>query len=146
MEEDPELEKRFQRDDRVSSKTRRFLILQLCVIGSVGVLHRIGFALYLYWVFWWYDILVHLLASAWVGLFAYWIGILCGWKRSWAPIVLFVLAIGIAWEFFESSLGMPHAANFFLDTSLDLLCDVVGGALGFFLGKRVESTFESPSA
>lgn len=146
MEGDAEAEKRFQKDERVSQKARRLLILQLCILGSVGILHRVGFALYLYWLFWWYDILVHVLASTWVALAAYWIALLCSWKREWAPILFVVLVIGVAWEFFESSLGMPRASNFLFDTSLDLLCDVIGGALGFFLGKQVETAFENNSA
>ncbi len=145
MEIDPEAEKRFERDDRVSKKAQRLLFLQLAVLASVGILHRVGFALYLYWVFWWYDILVHVLAGTWVALFTYWVAILCGWKREWAPVLLVVLVAGITWEFFESSIGTPYPANFYMDTAIDLTCDIVGGIIGFIASRRVESVLEMKS-
>lgn len=121
-------------------EARRLLFLQLFLIGIVAALHLIGTALYLYWVLWWYDLLVHFLASIWVALAVSWASVL-GKKH---PSVLFVMGcvfiVGIAWEIFEFSIGATYATQLVFDTALDLCVNIFGGFTGLFIARRVQST------
>jgi hypothetical protein len=52
---------------------------------------------------------------------------------------VFTLAIGIGWELFEYSEGIafPRYFSYPADTIKDLVMDLVGGALGWFLATKL---------
>ena len=45
------------------------------------------------------------------------------------------LLLGIAWEAFELVAGLVPEANYALDTSIDLLMDVIGGAVAGWVSR-----------
>jgi hypothetical protein len=117
----------------------RLLFLQLYVLLVVAALHIVGTWLSLYWTFWWYDILVHFLASLWLGLLASWTSFV--WDvppRAWFVLGC-VLVVGFGWEVFEYIIGATDWGRFFLDTTLDTALDVsinvVGGLVALFLAR-----------
>ncbi len=118
--------------------TRRLLFLQLFLIAIVAVLHLVGTALSLYWVFWWYDMVVHFLASIWVALAALSIASHLGFQRVGLWVFACVIAVSIGWEFFEYGIGATDAAErrvFVIDTALDFVVNMIGGLLGLYLGR-----------
>jgi hypothetical protein len=118
--------------------TRRSLFLQLLLIAIVAMLHLVGTALSLYWVFWWYDMVVHFLASIWVALAALSIASLVGFRRVGVWVYVCVIAVSIGWEFFEYSIGATDLAErsvFLMDTTLDFVVNIIGGSLGLSLGR-----------
>lgn len=122
-----------------SMNVRRLLFLQLFLISIVAALHLVGTALYLYWVFWWYDMVVHFLASIWVALAALSIALHLGLRRVGLSVFACVVLVSIGWEFFEYHIGAADLTDrrvFVIDTALDFVVNMVGGFLGFYLGKR----------
>ncbi len=89
-----------------------------------------------YYSIWWFDILMHFLGGAWLGLVFVWF-----WsKRELSlyfdslllfKVVLWILFIGIAWEVFEFYFINYVAQNSFdlADTLSDILLDLSGGIL-----------------
>lgn len=118
--------------------TRRLLFFQLFLISVVAALHLIGTALSLYWVFWWYDMVVHFLASIWVALAALSIASHLGIRRVGLWVFACIVTVSIGWEFFEYRIGATDAAErsvFFIDTTLDLIVNLLGGFLGLYFGR-----------
>ena len=112
-------------------------------------LHFLANAFYLYWTYWWYDWMTHFLAGLAGGLAAYWAILHSGlWRRKSDAILLPVLAVllclmtvGIAWEFFEYTNGITDAyeENYALDVTIDLIMDALGAILAVVIG--VKQTF-----
>ena len=125
-----------QSDTSVST-ARTLLFLQFYLIAGVGVLHIVGSAFYLYWLFWWYDVVVHALGSMWAALAVNWVYALFGKTPRWAHVLFVVILIGAAWEVFEYVVGISRRPDFAYDTSTDLLVDVLGALAGFFIARRV---------
>ncbi len=118
--------------------TRRLLFIQLLLVAVVAALHLVGTALSLYWMFWWYDMAVHFLASIWVALAAALIAKQLGFRRVGLCVFVSVIAVSLGWEFFEYSIGATDATGrrvFVIDTTLDVVVNLVGGFLGFRLGR-----------
>jgi hypothetical protein len=113
-----------------------FSILVLASIALIGVLDAYANAFFLYWNFWWFDILMHFLGGFSVGLTSVWLlGI---FKRNVLEIVttkqIFYIAvstsiiIGVGWEFFEYFSGTYLGEKkIVFDTVLDLIMDTIGG-------------------
>lgn len=106
-------------------------------IAIVAALHLSALQFYLYWRFWWFDILTHFLGGLWVGISFLWIFFQSGHvniaknKRNNNLIVVFLasLAVGIMWEAFEYYFGIvvSGASNYIVDTMTDIFFDLVGG-------------------
>lgn len=116
---------------------RKLLFLQFFVLSALAFLYFLGLLLYLEWVFWWYDIVLHFLGGVWVALALYTAIVYFGQTPAAAGVIGGLIIVGILWEIFELAIGAPREANYFLDTSLDLLMDVLGGFFGFLIGERV---------
>lgn len=112
---------------------RQLLFAQFTILGITALLYFAGFVLYLQWVFWWYDIVLHFLGGAWVVLALLWMLSLRGVQVSWATCIAVTIAVGIAWECFEFLIGAPRERNYLFDTSLDLLMDVIGGVVAVII-------------
>jgi hypothetical protein len=103
------------------------------VVVLLAVLHYAAVVFYLYWVYWWFDIMMHFLGGISIGLFLYWFfyrsAIVSPPRMSfWAFIVGGTILIGVAWEIFEYVMHFTYTSreSYVLDTSLDLLMDVLG--------------------
>ncbi len=124
----------------------RILALLVCVIA---VLHIAATVFYLYWEFWWYDMLLHFLGGVFIGLLVLWLRFLSGYvsvpasfsaRHAFLFTLCWLLVIGIGWEVFEQLIGITWSLEgYWVDTSIDVALDLVGGtaAFLFFNGRYV---------
>ena len=92
-----------------TKKTFELSLLGLIVI--ILGLHAFALAFFLYWKYWWFDILLHFLGGIFVGLFALYLYYYSRYiqpqhfHKRYAFFLSFatVALIGIMWEFFEFS-------------------------------------------
>lgn len=109
-----------------------FNILALLLVTVVGGVHAYAIEHSLYWLYLYFDVIPHTLGGLTVGA---WVA--GGAARlSWTPArtgvvaVCAALVVGVAWEVFEFVMGLTSLeAGLFFDTSIDLLCAVVGALL-----------------
>lgn len=116
---------------------RYLLYGQLLIVAILAALHVTSIANHLYWQFFWLDTLTHALGGVWFGLLVCTIRSLFGYAPTVAWSILGALGIGIVWEVFEVTIGVPREANWVFDTKIDLLMDILGGAIGGFVGKFI---------
>lgn len=123
----------------------RLLLPIVFLIWVIFGIHSIALMLHLYWVFPWFDILMHFLGGVWVGLFLLWFLYYSDYlsptllpKKTLASILLFGFLLGLLWEVFEiivqSKTGVRFEGNWALDTAIDLGMDIFGTTLGTLLG------------
>jgi hypothetical protein len=125
------------------SERRSILKLLLYIIYALAGLHFLALGFYLYWTFWWFDLLTHFLGGLWVGLAALWLIYFSGYipkpalkSRTALYVAIGAIAgIGIIWELYEISLdvflGIPIRPDYALDTAIDLVMDVLGALTGW---------------
>ncbi|PIR82793.1 hypothetical protein COU20_00495 [Candidatus Kaiserbacteria bacterium CG10_big_fil_rev_8_21_14_0_10_59_10] len=116
---------------------RILLLSQLIVLAALALLHFSALEFHLYWRYVWLDAGVHFLGGMWASFLAAWLMTLSGRGISLVICVSAALLLGVAWELFEVFTGMPREANYAFDTAVDLLMDVVGGAVGALAASRV---------
>lgn len=121
---------------------RGFFIGLIFTALLIAYLHFLANKYYLYFEFWWFDILMHFLGGVLVSGGALW------WLKYEVPIFirkkispfLFALVsitfVGMTWEIFEYITGMYYAVNYSLDTTLDLLTDLVGMLVAYLVFSR----------
>ncbi|MEK7132700.1 MAG: hypothetical protein AAB830_01480 [Patescibacteria group bacterium] len=116
----------------------RLLFAQLGVVAILAGLHIYGIIHFYYWRFHWFDLVSHLLAGLWAGLFAYWLAL----KLDKEPNILFCVGVafslGVIWELFEFLTGVTNLPAEILDTLKDLLMDTLGGLAGVLLARRID--------
>ena len=111
----------------------------------IGFLDFLANTFYLYWTVWWFDMIMHFISGACVGMAAVLI-----WQfyfenkfNIWAAIKIAIISafvIGILWEFYELYFEITSFSDgvlYWTDTSSDLLLDVSGGILGALYGHKV---------
>lgn len=113
----------------------------LLILGILIALHVIGSYFSWYWVYPWFDILVHIFSGLWVGLVMLWLALSLGeinsmreyMIKSLLIAVISALLVGVVWELVEnfSQVVFVNASGYAFDTILDLLNDVIGGLLAF---------------
>ena len=121
------------------------LLFIFFLVFMLGVFQNIAFENYFYWKFWWYDIMMHFLGGAIVSAILLWV-IMYEFPESlrtiyfrFAPVVLFVLVVGIVWEVYEYHIGIDREYShtyWRLDTAKDLFDDMVGGVVAAFFVRR----------
>lgn len=122
---------------------RHTLGVSIALLGLIiAALHYMANAYYLYWEWWWMDIVMHFLGGLFIASFVLW------WIRYEVPIsirakvprflVAFVaiIIVGTAWEVFEFVVEAHGAINYVLDTGLDLLMDIVGMLAAYLIFNR----------
>jgi hypothetical protein len=118
----------------------------LASMALLAAFHFAASAFYLYWAYWWTDVIMHFLGGLTGGLAAYWTlfhsGHLFkrGLKSDFAAVLLVfacVMAAGVAWEVFESVNGIidSHEGHA-LDVMNDLILDGAGAVLAAMIGLR----------
>lgn len=118
-------------------------IEQFILIIIIGIFHHIALQFYLYWVFPWFDMLMHFLGGLWVGLVGIWYVYFSGiikniniksarQMRIFSISIITVVIIGVLWEIFEVYSGvLSIEENYWFDTSLDILMDTSGASAAF---------------
>ena len=113
------------------------------LILSVGIalLHKAAITHYFYWIYWWFDILMHFLGGLLIGLGALWLWYFSRWcgvhtikkgKLFWIGIGSAII-VGVGWEVFELWAGIAITEDLYADTALDLVMDTLGGGVGALL-------------
>lgn len=109
----------------------------------IFILNSIGLKFYLYYLVWYFDIILHTLGGAWVGLFFFYVfsrntEVPSGLK-SFFKVILGVIVVGLLWEVYEYIVlnymgGTPWDM---VDSSHDIIFDTLGGFLAYFYVKKV---------
>ena len=108
----------------------------------IFVLYLVGISLYLDYTTWWFDMVMHFLGGFWEGLFFIWFfSPRDSSPRSLLKVFLFVLVVGVIWEFFQIYVNNYIAKYPFdtMDTISDVCFDLAGGAFAvfYFFKKRI---------
>ena len=125
--------------------SRNYLLNAIAIlVCAIAALHFLAINYYLYWMFWWYDIILHFLGGVFSGLFVLWLRYFSGYLGAHAVptlprVFLFVgvsvLIVGIGWEVFEWVVGETfRMEGYWKDTIVDVVLDLLGGiaAAGLF--------------
>jgi hypothetical protein len=126
-------------------KKKSLSIFIFVLIFGIAILNNIGNELFLYWRFWWFDIVMHFLGGLWVGLSALWIYYFSGFiketKKDSSFIFLLsflsVLVVGLGWEVFEFIIEVEFSSLYISDTSLDLIMDILGGIIASLMVLKI---------
>ena len=92
----------------------------------------------LYFVTNWFDFVSHTLGGIVVsGAFIYISQLQSRFPKE-MPVLIFVLFIGAAWEFFELYMELirTSAPGYFLDTAADLCFDIFGGHMSYLFARK----------
>lgn len=115
-------------------------ILFLISFSTLAAIHYLALSLYLYWSVSWFDIPMHLFGGAVVALGIFTLRDIRLIPVSWLTLtrtIGFVFLVALLWEVFEFTTGMRLEANYEIDTIIDLCMGLLGGGLGFLVGKRM---------
>ena len=114
---------------------RIFLYAQLVTLIFLATLHLLGLEYHFYWRYVWFDTISHTLGGMWAAFFLFWLRAYAGYMPAVAWGIAGALVLGVIWEVLEVLAGLPREANYTLDTSIDLLMDVLGGALAGWIAQ-----------
>ena len=115
--------------------SRQSLLAIIFILSAaLAATHLVAFKFYLYWVFDWLDIAVHFTGGVLSAFIVLWVVFLSRYisprEETIHAAVLWSVAagitVGILWEVFEVTAGVPMESNYVLDTVLDLSMDVAG--------------------
>ncbi len=121
----------------------RYFAPSFALIVLIALLHYLALDRAYYWTIAWYDIMMHFLGGLWVALATIWIlrtERLSFFKKcSWKSVLVAVLVIGVLWEVYEVVFGLTFISDpeYWGDTTLDLIMDLVGGALGIGVSRDI---------
>jgi len=121
--------------------TYLFFVLSLV---TLALLQLLSVKLFLYWVYPALDIPMHVLGGVTVALGFLALAPRFARESLWRGLsatLLVVLVVGVGWEAYEYATGTifdSHAP--IADTILDVVMDLVGGALGFVVARATSST------
>ena len=116
---------------------RIFLYAQLVTLVFLATLHLLGLEYHFYWRYVWIDTISHTLGGIWAAFFLFWLRAYAGYMPTVAWGIVGALVLGVIWETFELLAGLVPAANYALDTSIDLLMDALGGAAAAWVSRTI---------
>lgn len=111
-------------------------------VALMGAVHLVALKLSLYYKYLWLDLPMHVLGGITVSLGYF---LLPRFKIALPeryfklfPTLIFVLAVGLLWEWFEIWAGIPlYTEGFAIDMLGDLAMDLVGGTVGYLLARSL---------
>lgn len=106
---------------------------------TLATVHFLATELFLYWRFPHLDIGTHLIGGAALGLLPFMLREIRVLDRArtfslWS-VLLFVIAVAAAWEVLDTFIDHPFERDALGDTLLDLAVGLMGGAIGYFVGR-----------
>lgn len=119
-----------------------FLLFFLSLL-TVAIVHKLALVWHLYWIYPMLDIPVHFLAGTTIALglgsrvFERFVP---GFMRTFAGVFLAVTSVGLLWEVFEWYFVLVDTVAYFEDTILDVIMDVAGGTVGFWIVQMFNKT------
>lgn len=112
----------------------------------IGTLDFIAQKFYFYWTIWWYDMLLHFISGACVAMIAlvllnaFFRPVTLSKNKAMILSLIAVFIVGSIWEVYEWYFNistLTEGANYYTDTSSDLILDMSGGLLGFLYGYKL---------
>lgn len=113
----------------------------LLVLFVLILLHLVGSYYSWYWVYSWFDVVVHILSGLWVASVFLWLASYLGEINSMKEykvksfLIAFVsgLLVGVVWELLEnfSQITFINHAGYGLDTAFDLINGALGAILAY---------------
>lgn len=126
-----------------------YLTLILAALG--GVLYYLAGLFYLYWTYWWYDVVMHFLVGTTGGFSLYWGFFYSGLvfprpfkSRALSVFLVFacVMTVAVGWEIFEYRNGITDSSEgYVLDTINDLILGGTGGMLAALIASRKKENY-----
>ncbi len=116
----------------------RLLAILIFLMFFMFITDYLARIFYWYYSVSWFDMPMHFLGGVWVGFFFIYVLSIKTPSVFW-KIILYVLLIGLVWEFFQLIVknGIGRTPFDLLDTLSDLFFDILGGALAFWYGGKV---------
>ena len=111
----------------------------------VAVAHVVALNFYFYWTFWWFDLSVHFLGGLWVALTSLWIYLFIysekelDRRKTFFIVFTAIVVVGGLWEAFEYFAGISPGDNFIMDTTTDILMDLLGASAGLLYFRKTMS-------
>ena len=108
----------------------------------ISIAHLVALNFYLYFAFWWLDIVMHFLGGLFVALASLLVYIAVRKeeklsRRKTALIVLLgIIVIGTSWEVFEYFAGISPGNDFVIDTVTDAIMNLLGAGVGLLYFNR----------
>ena len=113
------------------------------LVTIFSILHLSAGFFYLYWVYWWFDMVMHFLAGFGGALLIYWVLTESSWgewvgqrepSEYYFVVVSSIFILGVGWEFFEYWNGLVDSHEGYLsDVVVDLVLDVAGAFLAVYI-------------
>ena len=121
---------------------QKIFIASFFVLIITAFFNYIGGKYFLYWIYQWYDIPMHILGGLWVSLFSIFlytnfykdISIHC--KKLSMFVFFTLLLIALSWEIFELMGKITFLSDgiwYWIDTIKDIIDDFIGGMIGYLL-------------
>ncbi len=120
---------------------KQLFIFNILLIIIIAILNKVALNFFLYWKWWWFDIMMHFLGGLWVGGATLWVYYFSGYFRAnqnkkillWLSIIS-VVVIGVGWEVFEFVTAIEIFSDGYVgDTILDLIMDTTGAVVAYFM-------------
>jgi hypothetical protein len=130
----------------------------LLVLFILIALHLVGSYFSWYWLYPWFEGVVHILAGAWIALVFLWLASYLNQINSMVEYKTKALLIaiisaglfGVVWELLENYYQITAISDpgYAFDTAMDLLNDIIGGVfayLYFIKNKNKKCEIKSPT-
>lgn len=120
---------------------RKKLFIRIALfISFIFIVNSIAVYFHWYSSLWWFDMIMHFLGGAWLGLLFLWLFNVENFSASlFFKVILSVLIIGLLWEVYEIVVNDQIAKNIFdyQDSVSDLFFDLSGSftALFYFISR-----------
>ncbi len=121
---------------------KKFLIWLVILIWFILICDLIALRYFLFWRFWWFDIVMHFLGGFWLVLLCYYLLFFSNLKNKlilikekYSVLIIsfsFVVGIGILWELYELVFAFPLKNGYLFDTILDLVMDMLGWGIAYY--------------
>ena len=125
-------------------RTKLLTVIFLASLSTLALVNGTATTFFLYWRYTWLDMPVHVLGGVTVALGVFLLP--CVWPRvrekylRFWPVLMSVLVVGILWEVFEYKIGIPFLElNYTTDTVGDLIMDILGGVIGYGMGRALDT-------
>ena len=119
--------------------TRILTHILLPLITIIAIVDLLALKFYWFWIFWWIDVIMHVLGGLWVGLGIFWILLIANVyiQKKWSNAQLFfyivfgTLIVGVLWEVFEYFSGLFIEGQMFPDAIHDMFADLAGALIAY---------------
>lgn len=127
--------------------THPLFISWTLLLVTIATLHILALKFSLYWMYPWFDIMIHFLGGLFVALSVLWFLFESKYIRLNKSVrnTIFVagssiILVGVGWEIFEIFAGIPIEEDFILDTTIDLTMGVLGAIVAGFIFIKIYLT------